>query len=217
MKVEKTCPVCETQFETRVGRKEKTVCSRSCSNAFFKKRRQTAEACAKRSSSMTGVKRPWMYHEISKPCPICMAPIVGTQSRVKRRKTCGQKSCVSVQLSRMLIGETGGPRQGGGRGKQTLYGGVVWDSTWEARLAKRLDELAITWIRPGKDLSIPYEDLNGRSRNYYPDFFLPAQNAFVEVKGYWSLDSRHRVEQAQQKHRIIILDSLKLIDTFTGV
>jgi hypothetical protein len=36
-RVIKICPVCGTEFETRVGHsREKTVCSHSCSNTFFK-------------------------------------------------------------------------------------------------------------------------------------------------------------------------------------
>jgi hypothetical protein len=35
--VEKICPICHTPFKTRVGQsKEKTTCSRSCANTFFK-------------------------------------------------------------------------------------------------------------------------------------------------------------------------------------
>ena len=36
-KIKKTCPICENEFETKLGHpKEKTVCSHSCANTYFR-------------------------------------------------------------------------------------------------------------------------------------------------------------------------------------
>ena len=36
--IEKDCPICETRFKTRLNhKKEKTVCSRSCANTYFRR------------------------------------------------------------------------------------------------------------------------------------------------------------------------------------
>lgn len=35
-KIEKTCPVCNKSFLTQLNKKEKTTCSHSCANAYFK-------------------------------------------------------------------------------------------------------------------------------------------------------------------------------------
>lgn len=61
------------------------------------------------------------------------------------------------------------------------YSGIKFRSTWEVRFAKRLDEFGIKW---------EYEkhrfDLD--ECTYTPDFYLPEQEVFWEVKGW--LDSR---------------------------
>lgn len=60
------------------------------------------------------------------------------------------------------------------------YNGVMLDSSWELILAKRLDELKIKWIRPSEPL--PWEDDEGISHNYFPDFYLPDYNLYLDPK-----------------------------------
>ena len=43
------------------------------------------------------------------------------------------------------------------------------DSSWEIKLAKLLDEHNIKWDR-NTVYKFPYIDMNGKNRNYYPDF-----------------------------------------------
>lgn len=210
----KICPVCTQKFETRSGPKEKTTCSRSCSNTYFKDIRYSPKSNAKRSEALLGRKRidPTAY--VTKQCIVCKSDFVRRRCIARTQQTCGKKECFKVNQSRVLKGKTGGPRSGGGRGKQTKYAGIMWDSTWEARLAKRLDTLEIKWVRPGKELRIPYVALNGSERNYYPDIFLPSLNIYIEVKGHWTPESRHRVQQCQLTHQIIVLETLKAIDSY---
>lgn len=216
MKLIKTCPICHIQFETTDGNKGKTTCSRSCSNTYFKDQRHTKLSRQKRSTA--GIARPHTLKKVSKPCPVCGDLIVGCPSFVKHRKTCGKRLCFSINHSVKLTGRTGGPRTGGGWGKQTKYAGVTWDSTWEARLAERLDKFQIKWIRPGKELSIQYVTFDGKHRNYYPDVFLPDSDTYIEVKGHWTPEARHKVEQGRlQRKRIIVLETLDEIEQFTGV
>lgn len=59
------------------------------------------------------------------------------------------------------------------------YKGVTLDSNWELVLAKRLDQLKCVWIRPEP---IPWVDLKGLTRNYFPDFYLPDYNIFLDPK-----------------------------------
>ncbi len=57
---------------------------------------------------------------------------------------------------------------------------VLLDSSWEETLAKRLDELNVDWIRPKEP--IEWCDKNGIKHNYFPDFYLPNQNIFLDPK-----------------------------------
>lgn len=216
--MEKTCPVCRTPFVTNDGKKQKTTCSRSCSNTYFRDVRHTLTSRSKRSATLLGRKvvRPRLAQGL-KHCVVCDDEFMCRRSAWNQKVTCGKRKCVSFNRSQKLKGRTGGPRPGGGWGKQTEYANVMWDSTWEARLAQRLDALNIRWVRPGKELRIPYTTVDGKHRNYYPDIFLPDSNLFLEVKGHWTPESLHRVQQCQLQHRIIVLETLDAIDGFTGV
>ena len=59
------------------------------------------------------------------------------------------------------------------------YNGVLLDSSWEVELAKRLDYLNIKWIRP---TPLKWKDENGITRNYFPDFYLPEFDLYLDPK-----------------------------------
>jgi hypothetical protein len=67
-----------------------------------------------------------------------------------------------------------------GRVKNIDYNGVKLKGKWELIVAKWLDKNKIKWEHETK--SFEYE-WNGK-RNYYPDFYLPDFDFFIEVKGY---------------------------------
>lgn len=76
-----------------------------------------------------------------------------------------------------------------------------FDSSWEDALATRLDELDIEWTRPHEP--IPYI-LNGKQHHYFPDFFLPDYDVY--------LDPKNSFVMKQQLEKItIISNSVKLI------
>ena len=59
------------------------------------------------------------------------------------------------------------------------YKGVLLDSTWELELAKRLDAINIKWIRPEP---IKWIDDQGKTHHYFPDFYLPEYDLFLDPK-----------------------------------
>ncbi len=52
---------------------------------------------------------------------------------------------------------------------------------WEKAVAEKLNSLGIKWIR-GKP--IKYQ-IDGVTHRYNPDFYIPDENRYVEVKGYY--------------------------------
>ena len=87
------------------------------------------------------------------------------------------------------------------------YNGIMLDSSWELELAKRLDELKIKWIRPK---SIPWKDQNGLTHNYFPDFYLPLFDLFLDPKNPFAMkvqQNKLKMLTAQYKN-IIFLTSL---------
>lgn len=72
---------------------------------------------------------------------------------------------------------------------------VLLDSSWEEVLARRLDSLDVEWIRPTQPIKYITED--GKTRNYFPDFYLPHYDIF--------LDPKNPAAVAAQKNKLDIL------------
>ena len=68
-----------------------------------------------------------------------------------------------------------------GRTPIIVYNGIKLKGTWEVETAKWLDGQNISWtnVITGFD----YE-WNNATHLYYPDFYLPEFNCYIEVKGY---------------------------------
>jgi hypothetical protein len=115
--------------------------------------------------------------------------------------------------------ELGGYRTKSGRSK--IHGGYykeVWmDSSWELEFAKRLDSLKIKWER--KNIrKFDYLDFNEKNKKYYPDFYLPDFDLYVEIKGYWTKENIHKMKKVQEIYKSVkfkILDKIKDIKEFT--
>lgn len=67
-----------------------------------------------------------------------------------------------------------------GRSKKIEYKGIILDSSWEVEFAKWCDAHEIEWERPIKGFEYEW---NG-NRIYYPDFYLPEFDIYIEVKGF---------------------------------
>lgn len=57
---------------------------------------------------------------------------------------------------------------------------ILLDSSWEEKLAKRLDFLNIKWTRP--KTPIVWIDTKGNKRNYFPDFYLNDYDLYIDPK-----------------------------------
>jgi len=84
---------------------------------------------------------------------------------------------------------------------------ILLDSSWEEALAKRLDELDIEWTRP---LPIQYMDEDNKIRNYFPDFYLPAYNLFLDPKNPAAINAQKNKLDILKKlmNNLVIIDNL---------
>lgn len=84
---------------------------------------------------------------------------------------------------------------------------VMLDSSWEEALAKRLDQTGVAWIRP--EDPIEYVGKDGRSHNYFPDFYLPEHDLYLDPKNPAAISA--------QKDKLDVLlnmmDNLVIIET----
>jgi hypothetical protein len=102
---------------------------------------------------------------------------------------------------------------------------MMFRSNWEIELAELLSELGI---------SFQYEPqrfyFRAERESYLPDFYLPAYNTFIEVKGYMDMRSQKRCQLFKKKYgkaygyflwekeeRELILKNPELIFTFLEV
>lgn len=84
---------------------------------------------------------------------------------------------------------------------------VQLDSSWEESLAKRLDEINANWIRP---TAIKYTDHNNVSRNYFPDFYLPDYDVYLDPKNPYAIKAQIKKIECLTKQikNLIIIESL---------
>lgn len=98
--------------------------------------------------------------------------------------------------------------------KMIEYKGIFLDSTWELELAKRLDSIGIKWIRPDPLIWI---DDEGNSHHYFPDFYLPDYNLFLDPKNQQAVKvQKKKLDLLLLQHsNIKILTSLEECKTFS--
>ena len=107
----------------------------------------------------------------------------------------GLKKLSELAKSRSLGGYRPHPNKG------ELYNGIWFDSKWEIRVAKTLDEHRIKWERPKKGFV-----WNDSGRKYYPDFYLTDFDVYLDPKNpYLQVKDLEKITQAQQRNNIKVL------------
>lgn len=88
----------------------------------------------------------------------------------------------------------------------------IFDSSWEDAMAIRLDELSIYWIRPNP---IEY-NLNGKKRNYFPDFYLPEYDLYLDPKNPYCIKvQKEKLDIVSNQINLLILESIESCKNFT--
>jgi len=186
-------------------------CSHSCAASINNVNRssRTAESKDKTSKSMKDKKKLKRKSAKSRKhspvllyCKVCeslfVAPFV-----MRHRKTCGSRRCTT-------IASTGNRTYQNGSRKPEYYFNkwqnkdILLDSSWEIRIAKLLDSLNIAWSRPQP---IEWFDIDALSHLYYPDFYLPLYNLYLDPKNtYCMLQDEYKMARIQEKINIIFGD-----------
>lgn len=102
----------------------------------------------------------------------------------------GNTHCVGRKYSQETISKFRGhpaPRRKN-PGARFNYGGIDFRSTWEVRAAKSMDALGVEWEYEPR----PFRLSTGE--RYTPDFYISADRCYWEVKGYYSLGARLKIE-----------------------
>ena len=89
------------------------------------------------------------------------------------------------------------------------YNDVKLDSSYEVTLAQDLDKNNIKWERP-KSLLWKF---NGKEHRYYPDFFLPDYNIFVDTKNDYlinNINPRFGIKDVEKIKFVEIQNNVKI-------
>lgn len=168
-------------------------CSRSCSTTYtnISRGKQSEETKIKRAKSLceyygtnfTGIKS----HTPTKKSPLISAVKLGIQfTYIQYCTNCGKCFNASVRKNTSLCSDDcyifTKIHKNALTKRKVIYKDIVFDSSWEVTIAKLLDSLSIKWIRPKE--SIEWIDGTGKSRKYFPDFYLEEYDVFLDPKNH---------------------------------
>jgi len=106
-------------------------------------------------------------------------------SKVWKNKTLPQemKKKISISINKAIKEhpESYSSTNINGRVKHYEYNGFKLDGKWELEVAKYLDNKNIKWEKPLKGFTYEW---NNSKHIYFPDFYLPEYDYYIEVKGY---------------------------------
>lgn len=173
---------CTNTFKPR--ERNRKFCSQSCAARTNTTGRSHTEH-TKRKIQKSLAKHRYQYCKVYfMSCKVCNSSFV---SRTSSRHICSD-SCRSEDLSKRAISN---PSFGGNRSRNFIThitpSGVSYtlDSSWEAKLANALDRADVEWSRPTEPLT--YVDTSGKRRRYFPDFYIPQHDLYVDTKNPWRL------------------------------
>lgn len=198
-------------------------CSRACANSH----KVSEETKQKIANSIA--KSPLLYTEGGhivqqqainrykasvKYCPIC-----GNEIPYERRnfKTCSD-NCYHALLSKKAKARGfGGLTNGcGNYSKHGSYKGIHCDSTYELIYLVYCLENNIEIQRNKKYFN--YYNTSGELKKYYPDFYLPKTNTYIELKGYKDGNVELKLEAVKKAgSNIEILYKADLIDKISFI
>ena len=172
----KNCPECNNTHN-----KPGKFCSSSCSAKYSNARKDYTKI---KTGPVKGTlpantfcKLPHSLVEFC-TCEICNTHFTRNSIHKGSRRVCRNDECFAKFKHKVRAGKCGGLRANSTRVTRTIYKGKQMDSGAELAFAKLLDSHDILW---DKNSTIWFEYLPGKK--YYPDFFLPKYNAWVEIKG----------------------------------
>lgn len=98
------------------------------------------------------------------------------------------------------VSKRNGPKSKGAWVKDSFGKEVYLQSTFESFIANYLDLHGIKWIRPSYFIYV--DDLNIK-RRYFPDFYLPSKNLYLDPKNAWLANGPHKRKIELVKNQVL--------------
>ena len=93
-------------------------------------------------------------------------------------------------------------------GKRKDLGNTYFRSAWEANYARYLNFAKIKWEYEPK--TFWFDGIKRGSRSYTPDFYLPEEDRYVEIKGWMDKKSRTKLKRMAKYYPDV---DIELIDS----
>jgi hypothetical protein len=78
---------------------------------------------------------------------------------------------------------------------------VLLESTWEHAIAQWLDANNVDWTRPAH---LPWIDKKGKKRKYFPDFYLPKYDVYLDPKNPYQISiSLDKLEYISSRYSLV--------------
>jgi len=227
------CDSCNTIYEKKyVAAKKFTLCL-NCSNKKIANEsreilsRKITEYFRTHEHPLKGTKRPQHVVDALKKANIGRK-MSDEQKKYYSERYSGEgnpfygKKHTEDTLERLRQIQSKNPRRGKksnfyGRiyhGKGSFYikkdGSKIWmRSSWEIKYARHLDNNQVEWYYEPRPFEII---INGVEQTYTPDFFLPKENIYVEIKGYWRDDALTKFNAFKERYPEICIQVLMKAD-----
>ena len=212
VKIISKCLWCKEKFETTTHKKARKCCSSDCARRYSQSKVDYSKI---NYTNCIGNNRPVSMEH--RKCIIC--PQKFEIPVWEPRKTCSKKC--SIEL--MSRNARNNPNCGGETNyKKFKYNDIWMDSTWEVEIAKLLDSKCIEWERSRKKHMLWWTDDKGNRRRYYPDFYLPKYNIYLDPKNkYKSKIDRVKMESVIKENNVTLIwgllsDVKEKIEKLTG-
>ena len=183
-------------------------CSRSCANKRERndEYRLMISKIQKNSKAVLLANQKRAKTKVIKRCPVCG----------KKMKLCPSESgqiycsidCYRADIKREFRkGGGGGYRVGSGRGKNGFYKGIQCDSSYELAWVIYHIDSGINFVRNKKWFEYEYM---GSLHKYFPDFYLPDNDMYVEIKGF--VTEQHIAKMKYAPNNIRVLYKKDMVD-----
>ena len=166
------CSTCGKVMTTFYGSGK--FCSRACANS----RTHSEDTKSKIAGTQAKLMRQ-QYEAVPKKCTVCDGNIPYEK---RHRQTCSKACYRALVALKAKANGLGGLTNGCGTySKHGKYKGIKCDSTYELVFLIYCLDHNIPIIRNTKYFIYTF---NNKERKYYPDFYLPDANLYVELKGF---------------------------------
>ena len=201
----KICPKCKTNHE-----KSGVFCSRACANSRGKrtedfKNKVRIKAIGRTNSVESKLKElatkgiTPIFNQPNNKCIVC-----GNDTSSPRLKTCSAE-CLH-ELRR--VNSQSNPNCGGQKHTKriditnNMGQTFVSESSYEVKTSEILNQLDIVWIRPS---FFWYVDSSGHRRRYYPDFYLPDYDIYLDPKNEYLINTDiEKIYRASEQNEIFV-------------